>query len=284
MDPFVVNRAALYAAAYRMLGTQVDAEDVLQEAWLRWSRVDASTLRNPRAYLFRLVANEAIDQLRRVRTRREEYIGPWLPEPHIDDAGGPSELADSASVGLLVVLETLAPDERAVFVLHEAFAFSHAEIAAMLDRSEHAVRQLAYRARRHIRAGRPRQHPTPAEHRELTSRFVAAAVQGDVAGLLRLLAPNAVLHADADGQRETPRRPLHGASAIAHWFRTAAPFWPPRLTVHPTAVNGGPGALICGDGAAFLLFALEFDDTNQVRGIYAQLNPAKLPARPTASR
>lgn len=272
-DTFEAHRAELFGAAYRMLGTRADAEDVLQEAWLRWGRVDRATVRNPRAYLFRLVTNEAIDQLRRVRARREEYVGPWLPEPLVEAA----EPGEAVSVGLLVVLETLSADERAVFVLHEAFAFSHAEIAEMLGRTERAVRQLAYRARRHVQARRPHRRPSRAEHRELTARFVAAAVDGDVAALVRLLAPGVELRADSDGRRETPRRPVLGAAEVAAWFRTAAPFWPAPLAVRVTPVNGAPGALVLGGDTPFLVFALEYDEDDRVAAVYAVLNPEKLP-------
>jgi RNA polymerase sigma-70 factor (ECF subfamily) len=277
-DPFEAERAALFGVAYRMLGTRTDAEDVLQEAWLRWSRVDRRLIENPRAYVFRLVANEAIDQLRRVRTRREEYIGPWLPEPLVGDHGDGDALGlrESASVGLLVVLETLTPDERTVFVLHEAFAFAHAEIAAIIGRSERAVRQLAYRARKHVQARTPRRSVAAVDHRELTARFVAAAVDGDIEALLRLLAPDAVLRVDSGGSRETPLVPLHGAVAIAHWFRSAAPFWPADVQVRIPAVNGGPGALIIGGGAPFVVLALEVADNGELITVDAVLSPEKL--------
>jgi RNA polymerase sigma-70 factor (ECF subfamily) len=275
-DAFEAHRAALFGVAYRMLGTKVDAEDVLQEAWLRWQRVDPAAVDHPRAYLIRLVANEAIDHLRRVRARREEYLGPWLPEPIV---GAPPEslAGESASVGLLVVLETLTPDERAVFVLHEAFGFGHQEIADMLGRTERAVRQLAYRARRHVRDQRPRQPLDPHEHRELTERFVAAAVRGDLAGLLRVLNPDAVLRADSDGQRETPREPLVGAPAIAGWFRTAVPFLPKDLRVYVLPVNGDAGALVCDGDAPFFAVALGCA-AGRVVEIDLVANPTKLPA------
>lgn len=273
-ERFQAHRAELFGVAYRMLGTKVDAEDVMQEAWLRWRRVDSATVGNPRAYLFQLVANAAVDELRRLRARREEYIGPWLPEPLLDPY--PEQLGESASVGLLVVLETLTANERAVFVLHEAFDFSHAEIGLMLGRSERAIRQLAYRARQRVRSGRPRQSYSPDEHRTLTERFVAAAVNGDVEALVTLLAPDAVLRADSNGQRETPREPLEGAEAITHWFLQATPFWPPSLGVHAVTVSGGAGALVFGGSELFLIFALELDETNRVVEINIQLNPRKL--------
>ncbi|MGI5131553.1 RNA polymerase sigma factor SigJ [Pseudonocardia sp. CA-107938] len=274
-DLFEAERPALFGLAYRMLGTRVDAEDVLQDAWLRWSRVDQAGVEDPRAYLFRLVTNTAVDQLRRLQARRETYVGPWLPEPLVGDAAQEVETRAAASVGLLVVLESLDPDERAVFVLHEAFGFGHSEIAAMLGRTDRAVRQLAYRARRHVRDRRPRREPHPQEHRELVARFADAAVRGDVAALVALLAPDAVFVADSAGRRETPRTPLHTAAAIADWFRSAQPFWPADLGLHVVTVNGEPGLLVTTGGTPFLVAALEVADA-RIHAIHAQLSGEKL--------
>jgi RNA polymerase sigma-70 factor, ECF subfamily len=278
---FERHRQVLFAAAYRMLGTRADAEDVLQEAWLRWNRVDRAEVDEPRAYLFRLVTRLALDQLRRVKARRETYVGPWLPEPLLTSPGveQDAELAESLSMGLLVVLETLDPVERAVFVLHEAFGFAHAEIAEMTGRTERAVRQLAYRARQHVRARRPRRDAPPAEHREVTERFLAAALGGDLSALLDVLAPDVTLVADADGRSETPRRPVHGAREVAEYFVSVVEFWPPGLGVEIIPVNGGPGALITTNGRPFLVFAFDVDPTDgRLREIDAVLNPEKLSA------
>jgi RNA polymerase sigma-70 factor (ECF subfamily) len=278
---FERHRQVLFAAAYRMLGTRADAEDVLQEAWLRWNRVDRDEVDEPRAYLFRLVTRLALDQLRRVKARREAYVGPWLPEPLLTSPGVEegAELAESLSMGLLVVLETLTPVERAVFVLHEAFGFSHAEIAEMTGRTERAVRQLAYRARQHVHARRPRRDAPRAEHREVTERFLAAALGGDLSALLDVLAPDVTLVADADGRSETPRHPVHGAREVAEYLVSVVEFWPPRLGVEITTVNGGPGALITTDGRPFLVFAFDIDPTDRrLCEIDAVLNPDKLPA------
>ncbi|GAA3083063.1 RNA polymerase sigma-70 factor [Pseudonocardia yunnanensis] len=275
------HRQVLFAAAYRMLGTRADAEDVLQEAWLRWDRVDHDEVAEPRAYLFRLVTRLALDQLRRVKARREAYVGPWLPEPLLTSPGieESAELADSLSMGLLVVLETLTPVERAVFVLHEAFGFSHAEIAGMTGRTERAVRQLAYRARQHVHARRPRRDAPPAEHREVTERFLAAALGGDLAALLDVLAPDVTLVADADGRSETPRLPVRGAQEVAEYLVSVVAFWPPRLGVEIIPVNGGPGALITAAGRPFLVFAFDVDPVDgRLREIDAVLNPDKLRA------
>jgi RNA polymerase sigma-70 factor (ECF subfamily) len=278
---FESHRQTLFAAAYRMLGTRADAEDVLQEAWLRWNRVDHGEVDEPRAYLFRLVTRLALDQLRRVKARREAYVGPWLPEPLITSPGVEEnvELAETLSMGLLVVLETLTPVERAAFVLHEAFGFSHAEVADMMGRTEQAVRQLAYRARQHVQARRPRRRAASAEHREVTERFLAAALGGDLSALLDVLAPDVTLVADADGRSETPRQPVRGAREVAEYLVTVVEFWPPELGVEIIQVNGGPGALITTRGRPFLVFALDVDDTgHRLREIDAVLNPDKLTA------
>jgi RNA polymerase sigma-70 factor, ECF subfamily len=280
---FERHRTPLFAAAYRMLGTRSDAEDVLQEAWLRWSRVDHDAVEDPRAYLFRSVTRLALDHLRRVKARREAYVGPWLPEPLITspDVVEDVELAESVSMGLLVVLETLTPPERAVFVLHEAFGFSHSEVADMMGRTERAVRQLAYRARQHVEARRPRRQAGAAEHREVTERFLAAALGGDLAALLDILAPDITLIADANGTSETPRRPVHGARDVADFLVDMAEFWPPALGVEITQVNGGPGAVITTQGRPFLVFALDIDPADhRLREINAVLNPDKLTTLP----
>lgn len=274
-DAFHDHRPTLFGVAYRMVGSRTDAEDVLQEAWLGWNRADAARIENPRAYLIRLVTNESIDHLRKVRARREEYVGPWLPEPIIGTSDDPLA-GESASIGMLFVLERLTPDERAVFVLHEAFDFGHQEIAELLGRTERAVRQLAYRARRNVRSRRRHQPLDPGEHRELTEKFIAAAVRGDMAALLRLLAPDAVLRADSDGMRETPLEPLTGAAAIAEWFGQAVPFLPDDLRVYVVPVNGGAGALVCDADVPFFVVALGCA-ADRIVEVDLVINPAKLP-------
>jgi RNA polymerase sigma-70 factor, ECF subfamily len=275
---FTAHRTALLGAAYRILGSRVDAEDVVQDSWLRWRGVDPATVREPRSYLFRLVTNAAIDELRRGRARREQYVGPWFPEPVPTgpDASDGTELAETLAFGLLVVLQTLSPVERAVFVLHEAFAFPYAEVASMLGRTEHAVRQLAYRARVRIRDRRPR-HPTaPGEEGDVVRRFVAAALGGDLAALLDVLAPEATLWADANGLSEMPREPLVGGAAVARYVASVAPFWPARRRVVELPINGGPGALVLDGDAPFLAFAFELDDAARLAVVHAVRNPDKL--------
>ncbi|MEU1208249.1 RNA polymerase sigma factor SigJ [Nocardia sp. NPDC005825] len=272
---FVDVRAELFGAAYRMLGSRADAEDVVQEAWLRWDRADRAGVEEPRAYLFRMVSRLAIDQMRKVTARRESYVGPWLPDPLLTGPEVDSELAESVSMALLVVLESLDPVERAVFVLHEAFGFEHAEIAGMIGRTERATRQLGYRARRYVEARRPRHRPSLGEHREVTERFLAAALGGDLTVLTQLLAPDVVFWADADGTAETPREPIRGMLPVAGYLCSVTWAWPTDLTVRPALVNAGPGAIITSDGRPAMAVSLDIagDRIHTVRFI---LNSVKL--------
>ncbi|WP_040816675.1 RNA polymerase sigma factor SigJ [Nocardia concava] len=272
---FTGMRDELFGAAYRMLGSRADAEDVLQEAWLRWNRVDRAEVQQPRAYLFRLVTRLAIDQLRKAKARRETYIGPWLPDPVLTGPETDTELAESVSMALLVVLESLDPVERAVFVLHEAFGFEHAEIADMIGRTERATRQLGYRARRFVQARRPRHRPSLHEHRELTERFIAAALGGDFTLLTQLLSPDVTFWADADGTSETPREPIHGMLPVATYLCSVTWAWPPELGVRPTLINAGPGALITSHGDPYMVLSLDIT-ANRIHTIRLILNPTKL--------
>nr|WP_280271696.1 RNA polymerase sigma factor SigJ [Nocardia wallacei] len=275
---FEQHRPELFAAAYRMLGSRAEAEDVVQEAWLRWRGVDHDTVTQPRAYLFRLVSRLAIDQLRKAKARRETYIGPWLPEPLLTGPDADAERAESVSMALLVVLEALDPAERVVFVLHEVFGFEHAEIAEVLGRTERATRQLGYRARRHVDARRPRHRPSPHAHRELTERFLVAAAGGDLTALTRLLAPDVVFCADADGRSETPRTPLHGLTAVAGYLCSVTWAWPDPLDRHLTEINGGPGAVLRTGAEPYAVLSLDIDADNRIRTVRLVLNPDKLTA------
>lgn len=210
-DVFEEHRPVLMGVAYRMLGRVADAEDVVQEAWLRWSGAARTEVREPRGYLVRITTRLAIDRLRQVQARNEAYVGPWLPEPYVTDFGDTAQdtaeravLADSVSLAVLVVLESLSPLERAVFVLREAFGYPYADIATVLDRGEPAVRQLAGRARKHVEERRPRYEVDPAERRDLTERFLAAAAEGDLEGLMALLAPDVRLVGDSGGLSKAP--------------------------------------------------------------------------------
>jgi RNA polymerase sigma factor (sigma-70 family) len=217
---FEEYRGLLVSVAYRVLGSVTDAEDVVQEAWLRWSNVDHWEVADPRAFLVRVTTRLAIDQLRRVKARRESYVGPWLPEPILTgrDLSEDAAMAESVSMAMMVVLETLSPLERAVFVLREAFGMPYAEIADVMGRREEAVRQLARRARDHVRERRTRFDADSDEHRRVTERFLEATSNGDLEALMEVLSPEVVLVADGGGKALSPRRPVLGAEKVARFL------------------------------------------------------------------
>jgi RNA polymerase sigma factor (sigma-70 family) len=287
---FEEQRDVLFGVAYRMLGGVADAQDVVQEAWLRWAKVDLSTVADPRAFLVRVTTRLALDQLRRVKTRREAYAGPWLPEPLLTapDVAEDVERAESVSMALLVVLETLSPLERAVFVLREAFGFSHAEIADFLGRSEQAVRTLATRARAHVHERRPRFATDRGTRRRVTERFLRACIDGDVDRLMSVLAPGVALINDGGGGAGSARLPVRGAGTVtkflqnvsrpatlARYLRLPAgePLPPVRLSM--TDVNGGPGIVAFAGDRPIGVLVLEVAD-ERVQLIRLITNPAKL--------
>ncbi|MGX4693509.1 RNA polymerase sigma-70 factor [Streptomyces sp. JNUCC 63] len=281
-DVFEEHRPVLMGVAYRMLGRVADAEDVLQEAWLRWSGADRSAVREPRGYLVRVTTRLALDRLRQIKARGESYVGPWLPEPlvtdfaeTVPDAAERAVLADSVSLAVLVVLETLSPLERAVFVLREAFGHPYAEIAALLDRGEPAVRQLAGRARRHVEERRPRYEADPAQRRDLTERFLAAAAGGDLEGLMSLLAPDARLVGDSGGKSKAPLRVLRSAGKVGRFLVGVARTGIPDLSVRFLEVNGGPAVLALSGGKPDSVFQLDVAD-GRVQAVYIIRNPDKL--------
>lgn len=289
-DVFTAHRDLLVGVAYRILGSAADAEDVVQEAWLRWAEVDAAPVADPKAYLVRVTTNLAIDRLRRVRARREAYVGPWLPEPvaTAPDAGDVTERADSVEMALLVVLETLSPLERAVFVLREAFGYSHAEIAEILGRGEPAVRQLARRARDHVRERRPRFDVDRRERRRVTERFVAACAEGDVEGLTALLAADVRLVGDGGGKARAPLRELVGAGPVGRFLAAiASPEGRRRFLasvgVSPSAetaleiaeLNGGPAIVARAAGRPVTVVSLVIAD-GLIETVYLIANPEKM--------
>ncbi|MFE8948351.1 RNA polymerase sigma-70 factor [Streptomyces sp. NPDC007856] len=281
-DVFEEHRPLLVYVAYRMLGRVADAEDVVQDAWLRWSRADRAEVREPRAYLVRITTRLAIDRLRQVQTRGEAYVGPWLPEPYLTefgdaapDAAEHAVLADSVSLALLVVLESLSPLERAVFVLREAFGYPYAEIAALLDRGEPAVRQLAGRARRHVDERRPRYDVDPAQRRELTERFLAAAAGGDLDGLMSLLAPDVRLVGDSGGKAKAPLRILHTADKVGRFLVAVAQQSAAALSYRFLEANGGPALLVVSAGEPESLVQVDVVD-GRVTTVYIVRNPDKL--------
>ncbi|MEU1196188.1 RNA polymerase sigma-70 factor [Streptomyces sp. NPDC005813] len=281
-DVFEEHRPLLTGVAYRMLGRVADAEDVVQEAWLRWSGADRSDVREPRGYLVRVTTRLAIDRLRQVQSRKEAYVGPWLPEPYVThfadtvpDSAERAVLADSVSLAVLVVLESLSPLERAVFVLREAFGYPYADIAAVLDREEPAVRQLAGRARRHVDERRPRYEVDPAERRDLTERFLAAAADGDLEGLMAMLAPDVRLVGDSGGRSQAPLRVIESADKVGRFLHGAAKKGVPHVSFRFLEINGGPALVIMSGTKPDSVFQLDVVD-GRIQCIYIMRNPEKL--------
>ena len=280
-DPFGTHRNLLFSIAYRILGSAADAEDAVQDAWLRWSAADTGGVADPRSYLGKVVANVALARLRAARRRREVYPGPWLPEPV--PTGTAEADAEAVSMAMLVVLESLSPLERAVFVLHDVFGFGHAEIAAAVDRAEPAVRQAAHRAREHVRARRPRFPADPARRREVTERFLAAATGGDLNALLELLAPGVTLWTDGGGKVRQAMRPVTGAATVARWFAalgtvTYQGFAPADRTVEITGLNGEPGLVFRTARGVLATVTLDLDPDGRIVAIYNLADPDKLRA------
>jgi RNA polymerase sigma-70 factor (TIGR02957 family) len=289
LGSFDRHRRLLFGVAYQMLGSVADAEDVVQEAWLRWSAADRSDVADERAYLVQITTRLALDRLGSARARRESYVGPWLPEPLLTGgtpvaaappAPGPdeaAELGERVSLALLVVLETLSPAERAVFVLREVFGMSVAEVAGVLDRSEAAVRQMAHRAREHVRARQPRFETDRNAQREVTERFLAAVAGGDMEALLAALAPDVVLISDGGGKTKAALRPITGADKVARWLvavaRDGAAI--PDLRIELADVNGSPAIVGWSGAEPFGSISLTVAD-GRIEQVLVVVNPDKL--------
>lgn len=278
MDDFLSARPQLFALAYRMLGSASEAEDVLQEAWLRWSR--STDLTNPAAWLTTVVTRLCLDVLGSARVRRETYVGPWLPEPLVDPVDGPeqtAELADSVSLAFLVLLEELSPSQRAALLLREVFGYDYDEVAEMLERTPASCRQLVSRARVHIESRRTRFTPDRARARELTRVFLFACQEGDLTSLKAMLAADAFLVNDGGGKVSAARRPVHGADRVARFLRGVAAKAAPGVRYLEATVNGEPGVVIMLDGVILRAVAVEVcgDLVTAVRIIS---NPDKLAA------
>jgi RNA polymerase sigma-70 factor (TIGR02957 family) len=273
-DPFVAHRGLLFTVAYEMLGSAADAEDVVQETWLRWANVEQSEVRDQRAYLVRIVTRQALNRLRTVSRRREEYIGEWLPEPLLTspDVADDVELAANVSIAMLTVLETLGPIERAVFVLHEVFETPFDEIAHVVGKTPAAVRQIAHRARSHVAARRPRMQVDRAQQEATLEKFMAAVTSGDVQGLVEVLAPDVVLIADGGGLVPAARKPMAGAEKVVAFLARVAEL--SALTATTAWFNGLPGARFdVGDEVTAVSLVIE---DHRVTRIYAMRNPQKL--------
>ncbi|MEU7908433.1 RNA polymerase sigma-70 factor [Actinoplanes sp. NPDC049118] len=276
-EVFVAHRNLLFTVAYEMLGSAADAEDVLQETWLRWVKVDLAQVRDQRAYLVRITTRQSLNRLRTMKRRREAYVGQWLPEPLLTapDVAEDVELAESVSMALMLVLETLSPTERAVFVLREAFDVGYDEIAAAVDKSPAAVRQIAHRARRHVDARRPRGPVSAGETRAAMESFRCAVQTGDLKGLLEVLAPEVVLVGDGGGVKQAALRPVIGAEKVGRLILGGLAKVGAAVTTEPTVVNGNPALVLRLEGEIDGILAIRVEDT-RITGIYYVRNPAKL--------
>jgi RNA polymerase sigma-70 factor, ECF subfamily len=272
-EVFLGHRNLLFTVAYELLGSAADAEDVLQETWLRWADVDLAAVRDQRAYLVRITARQALARLRTLGRRKESYVGPWLPEPLLTapDVAEDVELADSVSMAMLLVLETLTPAERAVFVLREVFDLTYDEIAEAVGKSPAAVRQIAHRARAHVAARRPRGVVSPAETREVLTAFHRAVKTGDLQSLLDALAPDVVFLGDGGGVAQAALVPIVGAGTVAGRLvkmRAAA-------SLRAAEVNGYPALILRQNGEVDTVISVRIEG-GLITGLYAVRNPAKL--------
>jgi RNA polymerase sigma-70 factor, ECF subfamily len=277
---FEAHRHALTGLAYRMLGSRAEAEDVVQDAYLRWHAADRAAVAEPRRYLGTVVTRLCLDRMKSAQARREIYVGQWLPEPVVDEAfddGGAGDLAHDISVALMLVLERLSPLERASFLLHDVFGLDFAEVARTLGRNEAACRQLAARAREHIEAGRPRFSASPEEGRRLAGAFQAAAASADTQALVRLLAEDAVLYTDGGGKRVAALNPIRGAGKIVRFFEGVARKNPAftAITARHAIVNGLPGLVLHEDDGSIDTMAFDHCD-GRIVAIYIVRNPEKL--------
>ncbi|MFJ9180670.1 RNA polymerase sigma-70 factor [Streptomyces sp. NPDC102360] len=274
-DPFVTHRSLLFTVAYEMLGSAADAEDVLQESWLRWADADRDQVRDPRAYLVRTVTRQSLNRLRTLSRRREDYVGQWLPEPLLTspDIADDVELAESVSIALLTVLETLGPTERAVFVLREVFDVPYGEIAEAVGKSAATVRQIARRARDHVAARQPRVRVTRGEQQAVVERFLAAMRTGNLQALMEIMSPDVVMIADGGGHVAAAKVPLHGVDVVAKLLATAKAKVT-QLSATPAWFNAAPAARIEFDGVPSAVSVTV--ENNRITHIYVTRNPLKL--------
>ncbi|MEV7094259.1 RNA polymerase sigma-70 factor [Amycolatopsis sp. NPDC051045] len=276
-ESFVAHRNLLFTVAYEMLGSAADAEDVLQETWLRWAEVDPDGVRDQRAYLVRITTRLSLNRLRTMKRRKEAYVGPWLPEPLLTtpDVAEDVELAESVSMALMLVLETLAPTERAVFVLREVFDLGYDEIAAAVGKSPAAVRQIAHRARRHVDARRPRETVSARETRAVLESFQRALEGRDLQGLLDVLAPDVVLLSDGGGVKQAAMRPVTGSGKVGRFIVGGVGRTEEELTTAPMVVNGNPALALHLAGSLDGIMAVRVEG-GRIAGLYYVRNPEKL--------
>ncbi|TDW81342.1 MULTISPECIES: RNA polymerase sigma-70 factor [Kribbella] len=275
-EAFVAHRNLLFTVAYELLGSAADAEDVLQETWLRWVKVDLDTVQDNRAYLVRIASRQALQRLRTLGRRKESYVGPWLPEPLLTapDVAEDVELADSVSMAMLLVLETLKPTERAVFVLREVFGLDYDEIAKAVDKTPEAVRQVAHRARSHVAARRPRGVVSATETRDALEAFQRAVNTGDLQGLVDILAPDVVFLGDGGGVVQALPRPVVGADKVARILAVGLEHLA-EGSLEITQINGQPALILRFTDEVDTVTVLHVED-GKIAGFYAVRNPAKL--------
>jgi RNA polymerase sigma-70 factor (TIGR02957 family) len=273
-EVFVAHRNLLFTVAYEMLGSAADAEDVLQETWLRWAEVDRAEVRDDRAYLVRIVTRLSLNRMRTNVRRRESYVGPWLPEPLLTapDIAEDVALADSVSLAMLMVLETLGPTERAVFVLREVFDFGYDEIATAVDKSAAAVRQIAHRARDHVAERRPRAEATRSERDRVLASFMTAVATGDIQSLMDVLAPDVVLVTDGGGVKKAALRPILGRDKVVRFLDAVSDG---AASADVVVVNGAPALRVMIGGELDTVASILVED-GLVVGLYAVRNPSKL--------
>jgi RNA polymerase sigma-70 factor, ECF subfamily len=276
---FEPHRPRLYGIAYRMLGSHADAEDIVQEAYLRWHRAHTDEIRSAEAWLVTAVTRLCIDRLRAAQTERQAYVGPWLPEPLVGDAASSAdtsaELASSLSVAFLAVLERLAPEERAAFLLHEVFDSDYTEIAQILGKSATACRQIVSRARRRVREDRPRVHVSETARKALLQRFVSALLRQDKGALVQLLAAEVTWTSDGGGKARAARKVVHGSERVARFAIGVIGRFAEHMSLRPITVNGEPGLALHGNGRLIAIISIATDGA-RILGVYSVLNPEKL--------
>lgn len=257
----------------------MEAEEMVQESFLRWQNATTERIKQPKAYLCSITTRLCIDYLRSARVKREEYIGQWLPEPlmsnKMPDVGERVALLDSISMAFLMLLETLTPVERAVFLLHDVFDYEYATVAGVVGKSESNCRQIAHRARKRIVADRPRFKPSAERQQQLAQQFIQTCANGDMSSLLQLLADDVVLYSDGGGKRAAARKPIHGATRVARFLLGVSRKAPPNMSIQPTAINGQPGLIVYLEGEPYVTFTFHIAN-EQIQTIYGVLNPDKL--------
>jgi RNA polymerase sigma-70 factor (ECF subfamily) len=286
IEDFERHRSLLFSIAYRMLGSVADAEDVVQEAYLRWQGAPEAEVRSPKSYLSAVVTRLSIDRLRLAKARREEYVGPWLPEPLLsegdEEADDMTELDESLSMAFLVVLESLNPVERAVFLLREVFDYDYEEISRLVGKSEDNCRQIAHRARQAVAARRPRFERSPEQEERLSRQFLEACMSGDMEGLISLLSEEVTLWSDGGGKVAAAPYPIHGPERVARFLLGVLRTVPPGFSAQLARVNGEPGVVGYANGHPTGVVALDIAE-GQLRGVRIVVNPEKLRAVPPAS-